>query len=441
MDMAQTIALSAGLAWASGLRLYLVVFLAGVLSHFGYLHLPRHLAMLQNPLVIGVAGIMAFAELIADKIPAFDSVWDSFQTFIRIPAGALLAAFALGEVDPAWMVAAGLIGGTITAGTHFAKAGSRLAINTSPEPFSNWIASFGEEGMVLGGLWAMLASPLVFLGLLAVFLRACRLRALQALGLAWAGCCVAYNFGFSAACLRSTAGKQEKPCSTSNNSAPTSTPLPKALPSAASRSTSPNSRRWKPSARRCRRARRICRRSATALSKQIGMLKGKGKDATAVMAQVGALGDELKASEARLANCWRNSTPSSPGCPICPTSRCRWAATKPPTSRVKRWGTPRTFDFAVKDHVDVGEALGQLDFATAAKISGARFSLMKGGLARLHRALAQFMLDTHTAEHGYTEVYVPYLVNADSLRGTGQLPKFEEDLFKVLARRRRNRST
>ena len=170
MDMLQTIALSAGLAWASGLRLYLVVFLAGLLSTFGYLHLPETLSVLQNPLVIGVAGIMAVAELIADKVPAFDSLWDSFQTFIRIPAGALLAAFAMGDVDPSWTVAAGLIGGTITAGTHFAKAGSRLAINTSPEPFSNWIASFGEEGMVLGGLWTMLASPLLFLGLLVVFL-------------------------------------------------------------------------------------------------------------------------------------------------------------------------------------------------------------------------------------------------------------------------------
>lgn len=170
MDMVQTIALSAGLAWASGLRLYLVVFLAGVLSYFGYLQLPASLSVLHNPLVIGAAGIMAFAELIADKIPAFDSLWDSFQTFIRIPAGALLAAFALGDVDPSWMVAAGLIGGTITAGTHFAKAGSRLAINASPEPFSNWLASFGEEGMLLGGLWTMLASPMVFLGLLAVFL-------------------------------------------------------------------------------------------------------------------------------------------------------------------------------------------------------------------------------------------------------------------------------
>ncbi len=170
MDLAQTIALSAGLAWASGLRLYLVVFLAGALAQFGYLHLPATLAVLQNPLVIGVAGIMALAELVADKVPAFDSLWDGFQTFIRIPAGALLAAFALGDVDPAWMVAAGLIGGTITAGTHFAKAGSRLAINASPEPFSNWLASFGEEGLVLGGLWAMLATPLLFLGLLALFL-------------------------------------------------------------------------------------------------------------------------------------------------------------------------------------------------------------------------------------------------------------------------------
>ena len=170
MDLIQTIALSAGLAWASGLRLYLVVFLAGALSHFGYLQLPETLSLLTNPLVIGVAAIMAFAELIADKVPAFDSLWDSFQTFIRIPAGALLAAFALGDVDPAWTLAAGLLGGTLTAGTHFAKAGSRLAINTSPEPFSNWLASFGEEGMLLGGLWVMLAAPLLFLGLLAVFL-------------------------------------------------------------------------------------------------------------------------------------------------------------------------------------------------------------------------------------------------------------------------------
>ncbi|MBL8450806.1 MAG: DUF4126 domain-containing protein [Dechloromonas sp.] len=170
MDLVQTVALSAGLAWASGLRLYLVVFLAGVLAHFGYLHLPDTLRVLQHPAVIAAAGLMALAEAAADKIPAFDSLWDSIQTFIRIPAGALLAALALGNADPAWVAAAGLIGGTITAGTHFAKAGSRLAINASPEPFSNWLASFGEEGLVLGGMWALLASPGLFLGLLALFL-------------------------------------------------------------------------------------------------------------------------------------------------------------------------------------------------------------------------------------------------------------------------------
>lgn len=170
MDLVQTIALSAGLAWASGLRLYLVLFLTGVLAHLGYLHLPESLLVLTHPLVMAASGGMALAELVADKVPAFDSLWDSFQTFVRIPAGALLAAFALGDVDPAWMVVAGLLGGTITAGTHFAKAGSRLAINASPEPFSNWLASFGEEGMVLGGVWAMLASPVLFLILLAVFM-------------------------------------------------------------------------------------------------------------------------------------------------------------------------------------------------------------------------------------------------------------------------------
>lgn len=170
MDVLQTIALSAGLAWASGLRLYLVVFLAGLLANLGHLQLPESLQVLQHPLVMAAAGILALAELVADKMPAFDSLWDGFQTFIRIPAGALLAALALGDVDPAWMVAAGLVGGTITAGTHFAKAGSRLAINASPEPFSNWAASFGEEGILLGGLWAMLASPGLFLCMLAVFL-------------------------------------------------------------------------------------------------------------------------------------------------------------------------------------------------------------------------------------------------------------------------------
>ena len=167
------------------------------------------------------------------------------------------------------------------------------------------------------------------------------------------------------------------------------------------------------------------------LSKQIGMLKGKGEDASSVMAQVGALGDELKASEARLVLVLEDLNAILATLPNLPDPSVPVGADETANSELKRWGTPRTFDFSVKDHTDVGEALGQLDFATAAKISGSRFALLKGSVARLHRALAQFMLDVHTGEHGYTEVYTPYLVNAASLFGTGQLPKFEEDLFKV----------
>ena len=168
------------------------------------------------------------------------------------------------------------------------------------------------------------------------------------------------------------------------------------------------------------------------LSKQIGMLKGQGKDASEVMAQVGALGDELKASEQRLAELLGQFNAILAALPNIPDESVPVGGDESGNLEIKRWGTPRVFDFPVKDHTDVGEAIGQLDFATAAKISGSRFSLLKGGLARLHRALAQFMLDTHTEQHGYTELYAPYLVNAASLHGTGQLPKFEEDLFKVL---------
>ena len=168
------------------------------------------------------------------------------------------------------------------------------------------------------------------------------------------------------------------------------------------------------------------------LSKQIGMLKGQGKDASEVMAQVGALGDELKASELRLSELLDKFNAILAGLPNIPDESVPDGDDESANVEIKRWGTPRDFDFPVKDHTDVGEALGQLDFGTAAKISGSRFSLLKGGVARLHRALAQFMLDTHTAKHGYTEIYAPYLVNAASLFGTGQLPKFEEDLFKVL---------
>jgi len=168
--LVQAVALSAGLAWASGLRLYLVLFLAGLLSHLGYLQLPEPLAPLAHPLVMTASGLMLVAETVADKVPGFDSFWDALQTFVRIPAGGLLAALALGDADPSLMIAAGLIGGTITAGTALSKAGGRLAINTSPEPFSNWGASLGEEAAVLGGFWLMLAHPWAFLALLVVFL-------------------------------------------------------------------------------------------------------------------------------------------------------------------------------------------------------------------------------------------------------------------------------
>ncbi|ODU01721.1 MAG: serine--tRNA ligase [Thiobacillus sp. SCN 63-1177] len=167
------------------------------------------------------------------------------------------------------------------------------------------------------------------------------------------------------------------------------------------------------------------------LSKQIGMMKGKGEDTTAVMAEVAGLGDEQKQLESRLSELQAELNDFLMGVPNLPHESVAVGKDETANVEVSRWGTPRSFDFPVRDHVDLGEGLGQLDFAAAVKITGSRFSVMKGGLARLHRALAQFMLDVHTAEHGYTEVYVPYLVNADSMRGTGQLPKFEEDLFRV----------
>ncbi|KAF7598060.1 MAG: serine--tRNA ligase [Candidatus Dactylopiibacterium carminicum] len=167
-----------------------------------------------------------------------------------------------------------------------------------------------------------------------------------------------------------------------------------------------------------------------ALSKQIGMLKGKGEDASAVMAEVGGLGDELKACEARLATLQGELNDFLARIPNLPDSSVPVGRDESGNVEVRRWGTPRAFDFMVKDHADVGEPLG-LDFDTAAKLSGARFSFLKGGMARLHRAIAQLMLDTQTQEHGYTECYTPYIVNPDVLFGTGQLPKFAEDMFRV----------
>ncbi len=170
MDLLQSVALAGGLAWGSGMRLYAVLFAAGLLSHLGYLDLPVALQVLENPLVMGTAGLMLAIEFFADKFPAIDSLWDAVHTFIRIPAGAVLAALAMGDHDPAVMVTAGLLGGTLAAGTHVAKAGSRALINASPEPFSNIAASFGEDTLMAGGLFAAIFHPAVFLALLAVFI-------------------------------------------------------------------------------------------------------------------------------------------------------------------------------------------------------------------------------------------------------------------------------
>jgi seryl-tRNA synthetase len=166
------------------------------------------------------------------------------------------------------------------------------------------------------------------------------------------------------------------------------------------------------------------------LSKQIGALKGKGEDTSAVMAEVAGLGDELKASAARLEIVQNQLSEFMLAIPNLPHESVPVGIDEAGNVELRKVGTPRVFDFEVRDHVDVGAALG-LDFEVAAKLTGSRFSVMKGGIARLHRALAQFMLDTHTAEHGYTECYTPYIVNAASLQGTGQLPKFEADLFAV----------
>ena len=168
-----------------------------------------------------------------------------------------------------------------------------------------------------------------------------------------------------------------------------------------------------------------------ALSKQIGMLKGKGEDASGVMTEVAQLGDELKASEQALPVLLERMNAFLATLPNLPQDDVPLGADETANVEVRRWGAPRSFDFDVRDHVDLGAPLG-LDFETGAKLSGARFAFLRGPVARLHRALAQFMLDTHTREHGYTECYTPYIVNGSALYGTGQLPKFKEDLFWVL---------
>ncbi len=166
----QTIALTMGVAWASGLNLYAAVAVLGLTGSLGYVDLPAQLEVVQDPLVILAAGFMYCVEFMADKIPGVDTGWDALHTLIRVPAGALLAASALGDVSPALAVTGGILGGGVAAATHATKAGSRALINTSPEPFSNWGASILEDLAVLGGLWAALTHPVIFLTAFAIFM-------------------------------------------------------------------------------------------------------------------------------------------------------------------------------------------------------------------------------------------------------------------------------
>jgi len=164
------LAIAAALAWGSGLRAYAVIFLVGLAGALGWVELPAHLELLQHPAVLAASGFMTGVEFFADKLPWLDSVWDAAHSFIRIPAGAALAAAVFGDSDTGVAVAAAILGGTLAAAVHAAKAGTRAALNLSPEPFSNWSASLSEDALVPLGLWLAVMHPLVFLALLAVFL-------------------------------------------------------------------------------------------------------------------------------------------------------------------------------------------------------------------------------------------------------------------------------
>jgi len=172
MDIVAPIAMAAGLGWASGIRLYAVLFFIGVLGYFGIVQLPADLTVLSHPAVMATTGALFAFEFGADKIPGFDSIWDSFQTFVRIPGGALLAAAAVADHSSALALAAGLLGGTFAAGAHLTKAGSRVLINTSPEPFSNWAASFAEDTLAAGIVWFAFMHPLVLVLMLVLILLA-----------------------------------------------------------------------------------------------------------------------------------------------------------------------------------------------------------------------------------------------------------------------------
>jgi hypothetical protein len=163
------IALTMGAGWASGINLYAAIMTLGVLGATGSMTLPADLQILTHPAVIGASGLMFCVEFFADKIPGLDSSWDALHTFIRIPGGALLAAGAVGDVNPALTLAAAIIGGGLAAGSHLTKAGSRVVINASPEPISNWAASLAEDAAVVAGIWTALHYPLVFIGFLLAF--------------------------------------------------------------------------------------------------------------------------------------------------------------------------------------------------------------------------------------------------------------------------------
>lgn len=170
MDAVSIIALSMGAAWASGINLYATIFMLGYMGMSGNMALPPELEVLANPMVMTAAGVMYCIEFFADKIPGVDSSWDAIHTFIRIPAGAMLAASAVGDVGPAMELTTALLGGTLAAGTHATKAGTRLLINTSPEPVTNWTASISEDLLVIGGLWAALNHPVLFVIGLVIFI-------------------------------------------------------------------------------------------------------------------------------------------------------------------------------------------------------------------------------------------------------------------------------
>lgn len=170
MDAVSVIALSMGAAWASGINLYATIFMLGYMGTTGNINLPAELDVLSNPMVMSAAGFMYCVEFFADKIPGVDSGWDTIHTFIRIPAGAMLAATAVGDVTPAVELTAALLGGALATGSHATKSGGRLLINTSPEPFTNWTASISEDLLVIGGLWAALYHPVLFIIALIVFI-------------------------------------------------------------------------------------------------------------------------------------------------------------------------------------------------------------------------------------------------------------------------------